>query len=105
MIRILRMGGFLLSAVGVQIASGIGAAALALSFALGWFRAGLLWLVLPIMGGSAAALWLFEDVSTGGKVVNAQSNFAFVLIVYAIIAICGYLPGRILARWRGGSRG
>ena len=49
MVRIMRMAAFLFSAIGVQIASGIGAAALALSFLLGFLRAPFVWL-LPRYG-------------------------------------------------------
>lgn len=72
MVRIMRMAAFLFSAIGVQIASGIGAAALALSFLLGFLRAPFVWLLPPVLAGAAAAAWLFEGVSTGGKVVNAN---------------------------------
>jgi hypothetical protein len=94
------MIGFLVSAIGVQIASGVGLAALVAAIALGWFRARLFWLLAPTLAGTAAATWLFEDVSTAGKVVNAQSNFVFVLIVYLTICCIGYALGAVARRWR-----
>ena len=100
MIRIARMIGFTLSAVGVQIASGVGVVALLAAFALGCFRVRIAWLLGTTLLGAGAALWLFEDVSTGGKVVNAQSNAVFVLFVYALISIFGYAAGRLARRLR-----
>ena len=94
------MIGFLVSAVAVQMASGIGFVALVVAVALGWFSAKLYWLAAPILAGAIAATWLFEDVSTGGKVVNAQSNFVFVLIVYLLICAIGYTSGALARRWR-----
>ena len=46
MVRIARMIGFFFSAVGVQIASGVGLVALLVAAILGWKRAGLHWLCL-----------------------------------------------------------
>jgi hypothetical protein len=100
MIRIARMIGFTFSAIGVQIASGVGLAALVAAFALGCFHARIAWLLATTLLGAGAAVWLFEDVSTGGKVVNAQSNVVFVLFVYALISIVGYALGRLARRLR-----
>lgn len=100
MIRIARMIGFTLSAVGVQIASGVGLVSLLVAFALGCFRMRMYWLVATTALGAGAAVWLFEDVSTGGKVVNAQSNIVFVLFVHALISIFGYAAGRLARRLR-----
>ena len=94
------MIGFLVSAIAVQIASGVGLAALVFALALGWFKARVYWLLAPALAGTAVATWLFEDVSTGGKVVNAQSNFIFVLIVYLAICCIGYGCGALARRWR-----
>ena len=100
MIRIARVIGFLVSAIGVQIASGVGLAALIVCFAFGWFRARPLWIAAPTIAGASVASWMFEDVTTSGKVVNAQSNFVFVLIVYAVICAIGYTVGAMARRWR-----
>ncbi len=100
MVRIARVIGFLVSAIGVQIASGVGLAALIACVALGWFRARLLWIAAPTIAGTGVATWMFEDVASGGKVVNAQSNFVFVLIVYAVIGAIGYTVGAVARRRR-----
>ena len=100
MVRIARMIGFFFSAVGVQIASGVGLAALIVAALLGWKRAGLHWLLAPAVAGAIAAHVVFEGVSTGGKVVNAMSNGAFELIVYVFICLVGYGLGALARRWR-----
>ncbi|HMN74400.1 MAG TPA: hypothetical protein PKA55_21255 [Rhodoblastus sp.] len=100
MVRIARMIGFFFSAVGVQIASGVGLAALAVAAALGWKKAGLHWLLAPAVGGAVVGHLMFEGVSTGGKVVNAQSNVVFELIVYVFICLVGYGIGALARRLR-----
>jgi hypothetical protein len=100
MVRILRFLGFLISAIGVQIATGVGAVALMIGLALGWFRWNVVWILAPTIAGAICAHLLFEDVATGGKVVNALSNVAFELIVYFIICALGYAIGAIARRWR-----
>jgi signal transduction histidine kinase len=100
MVPILRMIGFMISAIGLQIATGIGLGALVLSALLGWFRAGFFWILVPTIGGAVAADYLFADISTGGKVINSASNLAFELIVYLIISAVGYTVGALARRWR-----
>ena len=100
MVRIARMIGFFFSAVGVQIASGVGLVALIVAVVLGWRRAGLHWLLAPAVAGAIVAHLMFEGVSTGGKVVNAMSNGAFELIVYVFICLVGYGLGALARRWR-----
>ena len=94
------MIGFLLSAIALQIASGVGLAALLVSVALGWFRARVWWLAAPLLAGALSAQYLFADVATSGKVANAQSNVFFLLIVYASICLIGYAIGAFARRWR-----
>ena len=100
MVRIARMIVFFFSAVGVQIASGVGLVALLVAAFLGWRKAGLHWLLAPAVGGAIVAHMLFEGVSTGGKVVNAQSNAVFELVVYGFICLVGYGLGALARRWR-----
>ena len=100
MVRVARFIGFLISAVGVQLASGIGLAALVAAAALGWFRWNVLWIAAPTIGGAVAAHILFEDVASTGKVVNAMSNLAFDFIVFFAICAVGYAIGAITRRWR-----
>ena len=101
MVRIARLIGFFFSAVGVELASGVGLVALAVAALLGWKRAGVHWLLAPAVAGAIAAQTMFAGVSTGGKVVNAMSNGAFQLIVYIFICLAGYGLGA-LARRAGG---
>ena len=100
-----RMIGFLMSSIGVQLASGVGLAAFLLSLALGWFRAGVFWILAPAICGAGLAAWRFRDVTSAGKVLGAQSNFFFVAFVYLLIAASGYACGALARRWRGSSRG
>ena len=100
MVRIARMIGFFFSAVGVQIASGVGRVALLVAAFLGWKRAGLHWLLAPAVAGVIGAHMMFEGVSTSGKVVNALSNGAFELIVYVFICLVGYGLGALARRLR-----
>ncbi|MCB1543756.1 MAG: hypothetical protein H6872_14040 [Methylobacteriaceae bacterium] len=101
MVRIARLIGFFFSAVGVELASGVGLVALVVAALLGWKRAGVHWLLAPAVAGAIAAQTMFAGVSTGGKVVNAMSNGAFQLIVYIFICLAGYGLGA-LARRAGG---
>ena len=101
MVRIARLIGFFFSAVGVELASGVGLVALVVAALLGWKRAGVHWLLAPAVAGAIAAQTMFAGVSTGGKVVNATSNGAFQLIVYIFICLAGYGLGA-LARRAGG---
>ena len=100
MVRIARMIGFVVSAIGLQIASGVGFVALLCAVALGWFRMRAFWLALPAVGGAIVAQTLFEGVATSGKVANAMSNLSFLLIVYALISLLGYAIGAVARRWR-----
>ena len=100
MIRIARLAGFIASAVGVQLATGIGLLALVLCVLIGWFRVRFVWIFVPLIGCAIAAHVLFEDVATGGKVVNAMSNLAFEFIIYAIICLVGFGGGALARRWR-----
>lgn len=100
MVRIARMIGFFLSAVGVELASGVGLAALVLAAVLGWKRAGLHWLLAPAVAGAIVSQVLFAGVSTGGKVINAMSNGVFPLIVYIFICLVGYGLGALARRFR-----
>lgn len=104
MVRIARMIGFFSSAVGVEIASGVGLAALLVAAVLGWKRAGLHWLLAPAVAGAIVAQMMFAGVSTSGKVVNALSNGAFQLIVYVFICLVGYGVGAIARRLRRAGR-
>lgn len=99
MVRIARMIGFFGASVGAQIASGLGLVALVVCAALGWRRAGLHWCLAPAVGGAIAAHYLFAD-TTGGKVLTAQSNVAFELIVYVFICLVGYALGALARRAR-----
>lgn len=100
MVRIARMIAFFFSAVGVQIASGVGLVALVVAAVLGWKKAGLHWLLAPALGGAIVAHLMFEGVSTAGKVVNAQSNLVFELLVYVFITLVGYGLGALARRLR-----
>ena len=100
MLVIVRLIGFVVSAVALQLASGIGLAALLLCALLGWFRKSFFWTLIPLVGFAIAAHVLFEDVATGGKVVNSMSNLAFELIVYAIICTFGFAIGALARRFR-----
>ena len=100
MVRIARMIAFFFSAVGVQIASGVGLVVLLIAAFLGWKRAGVHWLLAPAIAGAIVAHMMFEGVSTSGKVVNALSNGLFELIVYVFICLVGYGLGALARRWR-----
>ncbi|MCB1541584.1 MAG: hypothetical protein KDJ25_12330 [Rhodoblastus sp.] len=100
MVRIARLIGFFFSAVGVQIASGVGLVALIVAALLGWKRAGLHWLLAPAVAGAVVAQTMFAGVSTDGKVVNAMSNDAFQLIVYVFVCLVGYGLGALARRLR-----
>jgi hypothetical protein len=100
MVVIARWIGFVISAVAVQLASGIGLLALVLCALLGWFRVSFFWILVPLIGGAVAAHFLFDDVSSGGKVVNAMSNLTFELIIYAIICLFGFAIGALARRFR-----
>lgn len=104
MVGIVRLIGFIVSAIGVQLASGIGAVALVLAALIGFYQMRFFWLLVPMIGGAVAAHYLFEDVATGGKVVNALSNLPFELIVYVIICLVGFGLGVFARRWRAGRR-
>ncbi len=100
MVRIARMIAFFFSAVGVQIASGVGLVVLLIAGFLGWRRTGVHWLLAPAIAGAIVAHMMFEGVSTSGKVVNALSNGLFELIVYVFICLVGYGLGALARRWR-----
>ena len=100
MVRIARMIGFFLSAVGVELASGVGIVALIVAAILGWKRAGLHWLLAPAVAGAIVSQMLFAGLSTGGKVINAMSNGVFPLIVYVFICLVGYGLGALARRLR-----
>ena len=105
MVRIARMIGFVISSVGVQIASLVGLAALVVSLVLGFFRLPLYLILLPTLGGAGVAAWLFQDATNSGKVIGAQSNFFFVAFVYLLICAAGYACGALARRWRRTVRG
>ncbi|MDE2362254.1 MAG: hypothetical protein KGM42_06210 [Hyphomicrobiales bacterium] len=105
MVRIVRMIGFTISSMGVQLASVVGLAALAASFALGFLRAPLYLILAPALGGAGVAAWLFQDATNAGKVVGAQSNFFFVAFVYLLIGAIGYACGALARRWLRAARG
>lgn len=100
MVRIARMIGFFFSAVGVEIASGVGLVALLVAALIGWNRAGVHWLLAPAVVGAIAAQTIFAGVSTEGKVVNALSNGVFLLFVYVFICLVGYGIGALARRLR-----
>lgn len=100
MVRIARMIGFFFSAVGVEIASGVGLVALLVAALIGWKRAGLHWLLAPAVAGAIVAQAMAAGVSTSGKVVNSLSNGVFQLFIYVFICLAGYGIGALARRLR-----
>jgi hypothetical protein len=100
MVVVARYIGFFISAIWVQISIGVGLVALLAAIAIGWFRFNFLWIAVPVIGGAGFAHFLFEDVSTGGKVVNAMSNLAVEFIVYLAICVIGFAIGAVARRFR-----
>ncbi len=98
MVRALRYAGFLASAVWTQLASGIGVAALATAFVMGWRRMSLLWLAAPTVAFAAGAVVWFGKVTGQSKVSTALASFGFEIIVTLTICLVGYLAGRIARR-------
>lgn len=99
MVKVLRYAGFLASAVWTQLASGIGLAALAVAFFMGWRRIGIVWLAAPTVLFAAGAVAWFGKVTGQSKVSTALSNFGFEIIVTLTICLIGYIAGRIARRF------
>lgn len=93
MVKIVRLATLILEAVLLQFANGIGFAALVIAVAAGYFRAPS-WVVPALAAIFGFGVEYFEGwVDFPDKAASASERWAFMVAVYFLIALVGYLAG------------
>ena len=96
MAGLLRAIGFFVSALSVEMISGLGIAAFAIALLIGLRRWPIVLLAGVTAAGAVLSPFLPESVATTSKVAHGLSNVAFVVMLYAVISFIGYSVGRVL---------
>lgn len=95
MIAVVRMLGFVATALVTELLRGTGLAAVAFAALIGAARWHPLLLVVVIVAGTAASLIAPETDISSGKVSHSLSNAPFVGLLYLLLAAFGYACGRL----------
>jgi hypothetical protein len=92
-----RLIGLMIFACFEHLKDGLAWPALIVAFLLGWggFRAW--WLLAPIILLAGYASHIYAYATGEGKISGALGNFAFELLVFAVLSLAGYLAGKF---WR-----
>ena len=98
-----RLLAFVGSALSVELLRGVGIVVFVAAVMIAFWRQSIWLLVIIVAGGAIGSSFLPEEAGGSGKVVHSLSNAPFVVLLYILLALGGYLSGRVARAMRGRS--